>query len=347
MPIIDADAHVVETDRTWDFMDEADQAFRPDTVVSNNPNAPKRLREFWRIDGRFFARRVFDVEHTGTTDETRELQSIEKRLRHMDQLGVDVHVLYPTVFLSPITTRPEVEVALHKSYNRWMADIWSKGEGRLLWAALAPTLDMEKAVAEVRWAKNNGACAIFIRGLEGGRVLSSPYFFPLYEEAVKLDMPVCIHSGNGSFALDDVAAADTAIMYRAKFSALGAFHEIILAGLPQRFPGLRIGMIETSASWVPYLSHDLAARYQRMFSRKFEGNLLKENRVWVACLTDDDLPYVLQYAGEDNLVIGSDYGHADTSSEIDAIRKLKTDGKVPARAIDKILDDNARVLYGL
>ena len=32
MPIIDADAHVIECDRTWDYMDGADRAFRPSTV---------------------------------------------------------------------------------------------------------------------------------------------------------------------------------------------------------------------------------------------------------------------------------------------------------------------------
>ena len=67
----------------------------------------------------------------------------------------------------------------------------------------------------------------------------------------------------------------------------------------------------------------------------------------MACQTDDDLPYVLQYSGEDNLVIGSDYGHADTSSELEALRHLKQQGKLSAQVIDKILDDNARALYGL
>ena len=43
-------------------------------------------------------------------------------------------------------------------------------------------------------------------------------------------------------------------------------------------------------------------------------NLIRDNHVYVACQTDDDLPYVLKYSGEDNIVIGSDYGHNDTSS---------------------------------
>ena len=43
----------------------------------------------------------------------------------------------------------------------------------------------------------------------------------------------------------------------------------------------------------------------------------------------------------------TDYGHNDTSSEILALRKLKEDGAVPTPVVNKILDDNARALYGL
>ena len=62
---------------------------------------------------------------------------------------------------------------------------------------------------------------------------------------------------------------------------------------------------------------------------------------------DDDLPYVLKYSGDDMLVIGTDYGHNDTSSEILALRKLQEDGSLPPPVVRKILDDNARALYGL
>ena len=47
------------------------------------------------------------------------------------------------------------------------------------------------------------------------------------------------------------------------------------------------------------------------------------SNLFVACQTDDDLPYVLKYAGENCLMIGSDYGHADNASELLALAKLK------------------------
>ena len=69
--------------------------------------------------------------------------------------------------------------------------------------------------------------------------------------------------------------------------------------------------------------------------------------MYVACQTADDLPAIIDCVGADNIVVGSDYGHNDTSSEIEALRRLKTKGDVPKAVIDKILDDNARALYGL
>ena len=74
---------------------------------------------------------------------------------------------------------------------------------------------------------------------------------------------------------------------------------------------------------------------------------MRDNRLYVACQTDDDLSYVLKYSGEDNLVIGTDYGHSDTSSEIEALRRLRDNSDVSSEVLDKILYDNARALYGL
>jgi len=116
-------------------------------------------------------------------------------------------------------------------------------------------------------------------------------------------------------------------------------------GRPMSKP-VRIGIIEVSAQWIPYAIHDLARRHLRR-GKQLSDNLLKEKRVYVTCQTDDDLDYILGYAGEDNLVIGTDYGHSDNASEIEALRKIRNEGKITARVIDKILDDNARALYAL
>ncbi|HEX9444179.1 MAG TPA: amidohydrolase family protein [Candidatus Binatia bacterium] len=341
MITIDADAHVLETDRTWDYMLESERAYRPKVVAT--PKDDDSGGESWLVDGRLHGK----ARNVGgdTPRESREMEDIAARIRHMDALEVDVQVLYPTIFLRPFTHRPEVELALARSYNRWLADIWKRAPERLRWVAVLPLLGMEKALEELRWSKENGACGIFIRGLEGERRLSEPYFYPLYEEASRLDLPVCVHSATGSFAVHDFFERECGFN-KFKLAVVGAFHSILFDGVPERFPRLKFGFIEVSAQWIPYVMHDLARRMQRR-KRTLSQDALRENRIYVACQTDDDLPYILKYSGPDNIVIGSDYGHADTASELDALRRLKETGELGAGVIDKILGANPRALYGL
>jgi len=342
MAIIDADAHVLETERTWDYMLEAERSMRPRIVAT--PGDAASGGESWLVDGTTIGK-ARNVGHE-TPKESREMDDIQARLKHMDELAVDVQVLYPTIFLRPFTRRPEVELAVTRSYNRWLIDIWKQAPERLRWAAVLPLLSMDKALAEARYAKENGACAIFMRGLEGDKRVSDSYFFPLYEEAGRLGLPVCVHSATGSFAVHEYFI-DECGFNKFKLAVVGSFHSLIFNRVPEQFPNTKWGFIEVSSQWVPYAIHDFARRFERQGRAVDKSAVLRKNKIWVACQTDDDLPYVLKYSGDDMLVIGTDYGHNDTSSEILALRKLKEDGAVPPQVVNKILDDNARALYGL
>ena len=85
----------------------------------------------------------------------------------------------------------------------------------------------------------------------------------------------------------------------------------------------------------------------RYRQRTLPDNPLKEYRQFVSCQTDDDVDYVLKYSGEENLVIGTDYGHNDQSTEIEALRNLKSQGSITPRQYEKITYDNPKELFGL
>ena len=342
MAIIDADAHVLETERTWDYMRESERSMRPRIVATPGDSASGG--ESWLVDGTTIGK-ARNVGHE-TPKESREMDDIQARLKHMDELGINVQVLYPTIFLRPFTRRPEVELAVTRSYNRWLVDIWKQAPERLCWVAVLPLLSMDKALAEARFAKENGACGIFMRGLEGDKRVSDSYFFPLYEEAGRLGLPVCIHSATGSFALHEYFI-DECGFNKFKLAVVGSFHSLIFNRVPEKFPTTKWAFIEVSSQWVPYAIHDFARRFERQGRAVDKTAVLRKNKIWVACQTDDDLPYVLKYSGDDMLVIGTDYGHNDTSSEILALRKLKEDGAVPPQVVNKILNENPRALYGL
>jgi predicted TIM-barrel fold metal-dependent hydrolase len=347
MKTIDADAHVLETPYSWDFMEESEKAFTPMVVtyaagqqkLSNEGNVQK---EFWVVDGRIQPKEA-NVGVANTTQDAREMRDIDARLKHMDELEIDVQVLYPTLFLRPLTLKAPVELALVKSYNRWLAEIWKKGKGRLRWVAMPPLLSMDKVRDELAWAKDNGACGVFMRGLECERVLSDSYFYPLYQAAEELDLPICLHSGTNAFEVHDFFAGDSGFN-RFKLAVVGAFHTLIMDSMPAKFPKIRWGFVEVSAQWIPYVMNDLGLRFKRRGRRI---GTMKDYNMYVACQVTDDIADIIKISGEDNLVVGTDYGHHDTSTEIEALRLLKQNGKVSPAVVDKILGPNAARLYGL
>src|SRR5437588_5770322 len=99
MPVIDADTHIDETEDTWaEIVDGA--AYKPQTAYPPKQDPNRQPTTYWMIDGRRELRRYRDDKRTGTTVETRELLDVQARLRAMDELGFDVQVMYPTLFLT-------------------------------------------------------------------------------------------------------------------------------------------------------------------------------------------------------------------------------------------------------
>jgi predicted TIM-barrel fold metal-dependent hydrolase len=339
MLTIDADAHVIENESTWDYMLASEQQFRPKVVAATSG---KDLVDYWLVDGHLIPRSNVGRD---LPVEAREMTDLDMRVKHMNELAIDFQVIYPTFFITPLSRRPDIDLALCRSYNRWMADIVRKAADRFRWVLVPPLQSTEHISEELRFGKENGACGVYLRGLEAERMLSDPYFYALYQQATELDLPICIHSANGAFTTHDFYADDPGFC-KFKLTVIGAFHSLIFHAIPQRFPKLKIGIIEVSSQWIPYALHDLARRFARR-GKPFPKQLLKENRIYVTCQTDDDLDHVITYAGEDNLVIGTDYGHADNAAEIQALRKLKDEGKLNPAVINKILCDNPRALYGL
>lgn len=348
MPTIDSDAHVLETMETWSFMGENEQRYAP-VILSKTAGAGAvntegiEKREYWVVENRLHEKQQ-NMSAKVPVD-SREMRDVESRIRHMDELEIDIQVLFPTLMLRPIASRAPLEYALCRSYNRWLADIWKHGQGRLRWVAVPPVLSLDKARAEMEFAKEHGACGIFMRCLENERHLGDSYFFPLYEIASDLDLPIAVHLGNGSFSVHDFYAPDTTFT-KFKLPTIGAFHSLIMHETPSRFPNVRWGIIEASANWLPYVLQDLRQRFRRR-GKVLPKDILGANNIFVTCEVTDDLPYIMQAAGADNLIIGTDYGHADSSTEIEALRLLRDRKEIGPEVVDRILWDNPRRFYGL
>src|SRR5687768_17237851 len=93
---IDADSHVDETEATWEYLQEYEGRLKPITV---SPEGRRNGDQEWHVDGEILRRPVRNYKRTGTTAATSQLLDVDARLKHMDELRIDVQVLYPTTFI--------------------------------------------------------------------------------------------------------------------------------------------------------------------------------------------------------------------------------------------------------
>ena len=378
--VVDADTHVVESEEMWEFFDEKLSHRKP--VLLTPDRAESRRGTYWLIDGNATPKPEGkgggagqtpprDAEgRAGRSWRTKALLDVEARLEDADAMGVDVQVVFPTLFIHHMTYDPVLNVALAQSYNRFMADACARGKGRLRWIAVPPFLDVQACIQELRWARDHGAVGFNARGIEGERFLADEYFFPIYEEASRLNMPLCIHTGAGAPAF--TAIIDTRLtgsFTGIRMLPVMAFQHLVTNRVPERFPDLRIGFIETSASWVPYALHYIERDWRRKKQLDIPHlgpELFEDYRIFVACESDEDIPYLAQAIGWDHLITGSDYGHhgnqlptieatsftnrlrgGDPTADVAVVGTLRGREDMPAGAVDKILVDNPRRFYGL
>ena len=81
---------------------------------------------------------------------------------------------------------------------------------------------------------------------------------------------------------------------------------------------------------------------------KLPENLLERCGIFVTCQIGDDVPYLINKCmGKNKLMLGTDYCHSDSSTELDALITLKNRGGISAAQHKKIVEDNPRAFYAL
>ena len=194
--VIDADSHVEEPEEAWGYLDPKYEARRPFPITGENRPFLHNMNSFWYIDGSVYpkvAGQGVTIYATPVTMARAKLKPFSldsqtllepaARLKDMDAGGVDVQVIFPTIFLEPLSEDPRFEAALMKSYNSWMASACSKYPDRLKWAAVLPMRSVPEAVEETRRAKDLGAVGLAVYGTVGETLLSHEDFDPVWSEA--------------------------------------------------------------------------------------------------------------------------------------------------------------------
>jgi predicted TIM-barrel fold metal-dependent hydrolase len=131
---------------------------------------------------------------------------------------------------------------------------------------------------------------------------------------------------------------------------LMGFWSLMQGGIYERFPDLKVAFLEAGSEWLPYVINQLDRSYRTFGKglRRPPSEYLRQGNVYISCESDEDVPYVLQYIGEDQVMIASDYPHTDPSHEEDMVRGLEEhQDRLSPEVREKILSTNPMRLYGL
>ena len=367
--IIDADTHIAESESMWKLIDESMYQRRPVMVSAPDDTLYRDFNALWLIDGNIFPKAAgkggfrlitpaASQRETGRTDihrASREISDVAARLADMDKAGVAIQVIYPTLFLVQATDDVGLEAALSAAYNQYLGQVYHQANGRLRWVAVLPLHSVNKSIEQMHEAKQNGAVGIFFSGIVGTLTLNNPHFHPIYAEAEKLGLPICIHTGQSCRHLLDFFDLELNGTFAAsQLPPVIGFRDLVASEIPEKFPELKFGFLEASASWVPYLYHHLkrSARPRPSFPNAHWKHasckdLFNDSRIYVACEADEDIPYLAEFIGADHLMIGSDYGHNDPAEEKALVQTMRSREDLSAGLADKILIHNPKEFYSL
>jgi predicted TIM-barrel fold metal-dependent hydrolase len=364
--VIDSDSHVMEVEETWAYLEPEFAHRRPQVVHTAKESQGSPVDAFWLVDGQIRPRLLGPgATFTGTpitstfghskpySLESQGLTDVSARLRDMDAIGLDVQVIFPTVFLVSIAEDPRLEAALMRSYNTWMAGIARQAPERLKWMAVMPMRAVDEAIAEARRARELGAIGVAMYGTAGSRMLHEPEFDPFWAEVERQELPIGVHVGwshpglteSGTSYFPGVMVGFTLPVLLGCFSFLGG-------GLLDRFPGLRVGFFEAGADWLPYWVERMD-QYWNATSWLAPGHprsscppshYLTSGRVYVTCEGEERLlPQVLEFVGEDHVMISGDMPHLEARENVVVEIRERMDVSDQVKA--KLLGANAERFF--
>jgi predicted TIM-barrel fold metal-dependent hydrolase len=246
--------------------------------------------------------------------------SAQDWLSFLDKNRIELTVLYPTQGLTHAAIQDrDWAVALARAYNDWLYHRFMQTSPRLVGVALLPVQDVEEAVRELRRCVNElGMVGAVLPAVAiGGKLFSGPEFYPLWEEAQRLDVPISTHGGlsSPSLGLDLAANFTVAHTLEHPFAQMRQLVSMIFEGVFELFPNLRFGCLECGMGWVPWLmdrmdeEQERKGQYSPRCKLKPSDYLRQGNIFFAAEVGETALPLAAQVLRPDVIIWASDYPH--------------------------------------
>ena len=374
---VDADGHILEPKNLWETYLEPkyrERALRfilddnnlEQLVYDNKPSKmaakgmPSTLGAMGCTD---LAKLQFDPEQTYERNSPYGSTDPKQRLELLDAEGIEQALIYTTVGLlwEAEVKDPELSQAYTRAYNRWVTEWCSGGEGRLFPTAHLSLTDPAGAAAEITRAVGEGAVGGYVAPFtHDAKPFGHPDHDILFATCQDLDVPLALHptfepqwtKGERMGTWENVKNLKLLPMVMASDGVRQQFTTLFDYGVFDKFPKLRIVVLESGAGWIGYWLDRLDAVFKhtplaKRVPLENPPSWYFENRCWISCDPDErTVPHLAERFGADRFMWASDFPHVDHTPEY--VRDLEElAGMFPDDTRRAFLGDNARKLFKL
>jgi predicted TIM-barrel fold metal-dependent hydrolase len=306
---------------------------------------------------------------------------LERRLAEMDREGVAAELIFPgdaraILPLVPMLQRypQDVVAAGVRAYHRWLVDTFGSASDRMLMVGdPASGVDLDAMLAELRWMAEHGFVAAQVPNVTGRDLpaLSNEFFDPYWSLCEELGLAVAVHAGYGGAQCEFIDKINdirtkmeaagrsdllTEIQNTEGFFALDyrprrAIWQLMLSGVFDRHPNLRLYLAEIRADWVPETLRHLDAAYARaradLPAKRTPSDYWRSNCMSALSFVHKAEVEMRHEIGVENVVFGRDYPHAEGTWPNTSDWLTDAFHDVPDDELRLILGENAIRFFGL
>jgi len=281
------------------------------------------------------------------------------RIGEMETDGLSAEVLYPTLLLSLFALDDaRLQEACFRVYNDWLIDYCRVAPQRLVGIAAIPVYDMNYGLEEMERCKK--------AGLKGALIWLAPHpdlpfhsshYDRFWAAAQEMEMPVSLHILTGHSYHKNPESRKGVEHYRGSvnlkiFDAENALFDLIFYGILERYPRLKIIVVETEVGWLPFLLQQWDYYYRRFRDRnpppinKDPSEYFKR-QIYATFFNDSVGGHCLEWWGAENCMWSNDFPH-ENSTWPNSRKVIERDlGHLPAETRAKLLCTTVAKLYGM
>lgn len=286
---------------------------------------------------------------------------MKERLQLLDREGMAKALLYPTIGLlwEAELFDPELSGAYCRAYNRWIADFCRDSGGRLVPIAHLSLGDPAEAARELERAVKDGCKGAFVCPFTISRVPhGDSRHDAVFAAAQDLNVPFALHptfepSEWGLHHRYD--RFQWAAWYYDLFAGQGvqhAFGTFFQLGVFERFPQLRVVVLESQAGWIGYFLDRADAIYTgtalgATVRLKEKPSYYFKRQCYISADPDErTIAAMMSLVGEDRFFWATDYPHPDhPANYLEELREMIVPMSPSARRA--VLGENVAQAYAL